>query len=470
MNKEEGISFGRLCHNCVCGALGDSLRDFRQIFTWAGTTISVTYPHILGCVVMSILANGVVEVAGKEYFRWLRIVGHILLSMPLSFLLVFRINFAIQRYFSGRALVGKMVHAVRELARGISTYVDADGDHKHTRRKAECARLLKAYVICVRLSLRKIEQEKSDGQLHAMVVEQLKPLMTRKEYAKFEAVKKNLAFLVSAWLGDEIKHFKEVLLFDRAMDFMEKNVSDLMQAWMGMQSIATTPMPFPYVQMLWTLLYVFAYSLPWPLAVKYGWQSVAITLLMMIALFGLDQIGKELEDPFGEEYNDLDFEFFENGSVAACKLMLPPIEMPDHSAEDTAGVATPLAGLPRNHPVQKLEEFLQNPQLLAIVTQEITNALTPRDLSPSMQLMLSQYFDLYDKDASGLIEEKERLQLVTKLSFALKLEKPHLENLLGAIEQVKTPKWNKGEFADWFLVSIKASIHKNKQAEGQGMF
>ena len=31
---------------------------------------------------------------------------------------------ASHRYFSGRALVGKMVHAVRELARGISTYVD----------------------------------------------------------------------------------------------------------------------------------------------------------------------------------------------------------------------------------------------------------------------------------------------------------------------------------------------------------
>lgn len=470
MHKNEGVSFGRLCSNCVCGAFGDFVKDFRQIFTWSGTTLSVTYPHILGCVVMSIFANGVIEAAGKENFTWLRIVGHALLAMPLSFLLVFRINFAIQRYFSGRALVGKMVHGVRELARGISTYVDvAAGDNSQMRRQAECARLLKAYVICVRLSLRKVEQDKSDGQLHGMVVEQLKPLMTRKEYAKFEAIKKNLVFLVCTWLGDEIKHFKEVLVFDRAMDFMEQNVSDLMQAWMGMQTIATTPVPFPYVQMMSSLLYLYAYTLPWALAVKYGWQSVAIALLMTYALFGLDQIGKELEDPFGEEYNDLDFEFFENGSIAACKLMLPPIELPRLPAEDAATAATPLAGLPRNHPVQKLEQFLQDPQLLAIVTQEITTASTPRDLSPSMQLMLSQYFDLYDTDASGLIEEKERLQLVTKLAFALKLS-PHLTNLLGAIEQVKTPKWNKGEFADWFLINIKASMHKSNQTEGQGMF
>lgn len=71
--------------------------------------------------------------------------GHSLVLMPLAFLLVYRTGMAYNRYpppprslsssapyvsclrrfFEGRGHVGKMVHAARELARGLSTYVKA---------------------------------------------------------------------------------------------------------------------------------------------------------------------------------------------------------------------------------------------------------------------------------------------------------------------------------------------------------
>ena len=59
-----------------------------------------------------------------------------------------------------------------------------------------------------------------------------------------------------------------------------------------MHKLATTPMPFPYVQMLYTLMYVYMYSYPIPLAVSYGWISLPVTLLLSIAIFGINQIGK----------------------------------------------------------------------------------------------------------------------------------------------------------------------------------
>ena len=49
-----------------------------------------------------------------------------------------------------------MVRTCRELARGISTYVVGE-DKKTQDKKANCARLIKAYTLSVKLSCRKTE-------------------------------------------------------------------------------------------------------------------------------------------------------------------------------------------------------------------------------------------------------------------------------------------------------------------------
>jgi len=179
--------------------------------------------------------------------KWLNKSGHNLVLLPLAFLLVYRTGMSYNRYFEGRGHVGKMVHASRELARGLSTYVKGD-DAQTVQRLANIARLIKAFTVALRLSLRKTESDETAKQ-------ELKAHLTSEEFEKLQAVKKNFVLIILKWVGDAIAQFKGQLLFDRAMDFMEKNVSDLMQAWMGMHKLATTPMPFPYVQMLYVLLY-----------------------------------------------------------------------------------------------------------------------------------------------------------------------------------------------------------------------
>ena len=46
------------------------------------------------------------------------------------------------------------------------------------------------------------------------------------------------------------------------------------------------------------------------------WASPPVTCLLALSLFGLNSIGAELEDPMGEETNDLPYEVFE-GAVGA---------------------------------------------------------------------------------------------------------------------------------------------------------
>jgi len=37
----------------------------------------------------------------------------------------------------------------------------------------------------------------------------------------------------------------------------------------------------------------------------FGWATILVTLLISYALFGIEEIGVEIEDPFGDSMNDL---------------------------------------------------------------------------------------------------------------------------------------------------------------------
>ena len=71
--------------------------------------------------------------------------------------------------------------------------------------------------------------------------------------------------------------------------------------------------------------------MPFPLAVTYEYAGPAISFVLGTALFGIDAIGAELEDPLGDETNDLPYEVFEGMrsvhllcalALCACFLLL----------------------------------------------------------------------------------------------------------------------------------------------------
>ena len=88
---------------------------------------------------------------------------------------------------------------------------------------------------------------------------------------------------------------------------------------MGMHKLATTPMPFPIVQSLLILKYLWLLTFPFTFAAKHGWASPPVSVALAYAFFGLYNIGCELEDPLGTETNDLPLETFEGAALQAGK-------------------------------------------------------------------------------------------------------------------------------------------------------
>eukprot|EP00428_Durinskia_dybowskii_P056409 CAMPEP_0170318060 /NCGR_PEP_ID=MMETSP0116_2-20130129/59712_1 /TAXON_ID=400756 /ORGANISM="Durinskia baltica, Strain CSIRO CS-38" /LENGTH=437 /DNA_ID=CAMNT_0010570727 /DNA_START=84 /DNA_END=1394 /DNA_ORIENTATION=+ len=71
----------------------------------------------------------------------------------------------------------------------------------------------------------------------------------------------------------------------------------------------TSPLPLPYVSLVRTLMLAYLFSLPFFINYADGiLANVVNPTLLAIALLGIDQIGTELENPFGDDPNDLDIQ------------------------------------------------------------------------------------------------------------------------------------------------------------------
>jgi putative membrane protein len=71
------------------------------------------------------------------------------------------------------------------------------------------------------------------------------------------------------------------------------------------ERIATTPTPYTYTLLLHRTAYLFCFLLPVSLAPTMGVATPVFCTLIAYTFFGLDALGDELEDPFGEHANTL---------------------------------------------------------------------------------------------------------------------------------------------------------------------
>ena len=89
---------------------------------------------------------------------------------------------------------------------------------------------------------------------------------------------------------------------------MDTNLTALVDYHSGCERIVRTPIPFAYAQHIKLFVTLFCFTVPFAIvdAMK-GYTPVAAAIFAF-ALFGIDEIGVEIEDPFGYDDNDLPIE------------------------------------------------------------------------------------------------------------------------------------------------------------------
>ena len=228
-------------------------------------------------------------------------------SIVLGLLLVFRTNTAYERFWEGRKSWGSLVNNVRNLARQIWVVIAEQTEEDRTE-KIWALRLLVAFTVATKLHLR--------GE---PVNSELQELMSHKRFFKLKSMN-NPPLEVAFWIGD---YLQQQYNRDRTSDYqlvaMQNLLNNLVDNLGVCERILKTPMPIAYTIHLKQLLLIYCLLLPFQMVDKLGFWTGAIVALISFTLFGIEEIGLEIENPFGYDANDLPLD-------AICNTMKRNIE------------------------------------------------------------------------------------------------------------------------------------------------
>ncbi|WP_426099767.1 bestrophin family protein [Pseudomonas sp. PSPC3-3] len=238
----------------------------------------------LRSLLVTLLASVIVlvETLHPAYFSKVNATPFTLLGLSLSIFMSFRNNACYDRWWEGRKQLGQMIIEVRSLIR--ETQVLSDPLERASLLRGLCGF---AHGLIARLRL---EDE----------AQALKP------WIEVDPGHPNLPDQVLQQLGTRFSGLAERgVISEWRYTQLETRLVSLSQVQAACERIKSTPLPFPYTLLLHRTIYLFCILLPFAMAEPLGWLTPVFTAIVSYTFFGLDEIGDDLEDPFGFDENDL---------------------------------------------------------------------------------------------------------------------------------------------------------------------
>eukprot|EP01052_Picozoa_sp_SAG31_P040595 SAG31_NODE_5916_length_2257_cov_1.160334_2_plen_308_part_00 len=109
---------------------------------------------------------------------------------------------------------------------------------------------------------------------------------------------------------------------------MNKNLNMLIQGFNGVDKVHTVQIPFPYAQMILLFLTLYVFSAPFMFVALFGWACFLPASALCCAFFGINEVALEIEDPFGEDENDLPLDPMGDALKADIECALEMAEVP----------------------------------------------------------------------------------------------------------------------------------------------
>lgn len=254
----------------------------------------------------------------------------VLIGLPLGVFLGFRNTSAYDRFWEARKLWGSLVNTSRSLTRQVLTLVgplDAEGatvdDVRAYQRRY--VHTVIVYVHALRMHLR--GEDPHSPTEHPLATDAL-------ERAASEP---NVPLAILQELGELLREARtRAWISELHVPIVEGSLVGLTDVQGACERIKGTPIPFSYTVLMHRIVAVYCLLLPFGVADSVGWATPIVVLFVSYALFGLDAIGEEIEQPFGVDTNDLPL-----------SAIARTIEINLRSRLGEADLPTPLK--PRNH-------------------------------------------------------------------------------------------------------------------------
>lgn len=262
-----------------------------HLFDIDGSMVREILGRVTACVAWSAMV-----VAFHELVRPVGIVAtpHTLVGLALGLLMVFRTNSSYDRYWEGRRQWGSIINESRNLARSAKAYLAGDPALVQT--------VVRWAVTFPYATMNHLRGNPGLGASAAHLPA---------DEAEAASAAQHVPLAVAVRISRVLAQARDRgLISDYVMGMLDQNVQQFIDYVGGCERIVKTPLPFVYVVHLRRALILYCFTLPFALVEPFGWWSVLVTLFVSYTFFGIEEIGVEIENPFGNDSNDLPLEQF----------------------------------------------------------------------------------------------------------------------------------------------------------------
>ncbi|MCC7419488.1 MAG: bestrophin family protein [Planctomycetaceae bacterium] len=311
----------------------DPHRWSSHLFDIRGSMFKEIIGRVISCVIWSIL---VVVVHNRLQPHGISLAipetAHSLVGVAMGLLLVFRTNASYDRFWEGRKQWGSIVNETRNMARNAVVCLK---DAPDLARRCIAWTIVFPWVSMDRLRSignRKIEVDPKRGAIADPVKKIQAELERPRSYpglteedlipvtqAKHAAVAASIRMTA---VLDEAR--RRGVISDYLFTHLDQNTQILIDCLGACERIHLTPMPYAYMVHLRRAVLVYCFTLPFAMLGKFNPFMVPVdTFVIAYVLLGIEEIGVEIEDPFGHDENDLPLESICEGIQRTLEPLMP---------------------------------------------------------------------------------------------------------------------------------------------------
>lgn len=211
-------------------------------------------------------------------------IMHGMLGFVISLLLAYRTNTAYDRWWEGRKLWGSLVNSSRNLALKLSVMLTDEKDKKFLRQ------VIPAYASILSKHL-------SNKEVSKMLYENIDLEIDHKKHKPNQVAKSIFEKINELYKSGKITGDQLITINNELQTF-----TDVCGAC---ERIKNTPIPYSYSAFIKKFIFFYIMTLPFGYAFSLGYYSVPVVIFTFYVLASLELIAEEIEDPFGDDANDL---------------------------------------------------------------------------------------------------------------------------------------------------------------------
>jgi ion channel-forming bestrophin family protein len=215
---------------------------------------------------------------------------HSLVGFVLSLLLVFRTNTAYDRWWEGRRLWGNINNDSRNLFLKLNSILEFSED-KDTFRI-----LISNFPFAVKHHL----QSKSTFD----------EILAVKNYdTSADEAGSNVPLKIMNYIYLEIEKLrKDKKISELQVLYIKDECRSLVDSLGACERIKNTPIPFSYNMFIKKVIFLYVFTMPIGFVREFGYWAMPIVASLFYVFSSIELIAEEIEDPFGEDQNDLPLE------------------------------------------------------------------------------------------------------------------------------------------------------------------